>query len=189
MTTKNPMFAIGIASLTVIGIAFTVMAASTPVKAVARMMDANGHTVGVITLSETDNTTTLNFLLRGLSPGKHGIHMHASNSCDDTKDATSGANVTFGAAGPHFDPNDTKNHGGPNVESDKGHAGDLENLVFKADGSSRGKAKTQKVVLSGGVLSVLGRSIIIHANQDNYTNTPVNGGSGARVACGIIELR
>jgi Cu-Zn family superoxide dismutase len=189
MKIKNRLFSIGLASLTLAGIAFTVLAASSTVRAVARVVDGKGRALGVITFTDSGRTTSLHFLLSGLTPGKHGVHIHTANSCSDSKDATTGANVTFGGAGPHYDPNDTKNHGGPSVGSDKGHAGDLENLVFDSRGSSFQKSKTQKIVLSGGALSVVGRSIIVHANEDNYTNTPANGGSGARVGCGIIELR
>jgi Cu-Zn family superoxide dismutase len=38
-----------------------------------------------------------------------------------------------------------------------------------------------------GPTNIVGRSIVIHANADNYTDTPPNGGSGARVACGEID--
>jgi superoxide dismutase, Cu-Zn family len=187
MKIKNRLFAIGLVSLTVAGVAFTVLAASTPMRAVARVVDAKGRSIGVVTFINSGSATNVNFLVAGLSAGKHGVHVHATNSCADSKDATTGANVKFGGAGPHFDPNDTKNHGGPSVGSDKGHAGDLENLVFDADGSAFQKSKTQKINLVGGALSVVGRSIIIHANEDNYTNTPANGGSGARIGCGVIE--
>jgi Cu/Zn superoxide dismutase len=51
------------------------------------------------------------------------------------------------------------------------------------------KIKDPKIVFSGEALLIVGCSIIIHADEDNDTNTPVNGGSGAQVGCGIIELR
>jgi superoxide dismutase, Cu-Zn family len=187
MYIKNRWFALGLLSSVFAGTVLTVLAASTPVRAMARVADAKGHLLGVVTLIDSGDSTRVNFLISGLTPGKHGVHIHAGNACTDSKDATTGANVTSGGAGPHFDPNDTKNHGGPKVGSDKGHAGDLENLVFDANSSSFQKASTQKIKLAGGALSVVGRSIIIHANEDNYTNTPANGGSGARVACGVIQ--
>jgi Cu-Zn family superoxide dismutase len=183
---KKVWFAIGLATLVVSGLAFAVLAASTSIKAVARVMDTKGHSLGVVTFIDAGNMTRVNFWLSGLTPGKHGVHIHAGAACGDSKDATTGANVTLGAAGPHFDPNDTKNHGGPKIASDKGHAGDLENLVFDVNGSTFQKARTQKIKLAGGALSVVGKTIIIHALEDNYTNTPANGGSGARVACGVI---
>jgi superoxide dismutase, Cu-Zn family len=187
MKIKNYWFVAGVAACAVLSLAFVGLAASTPARAIARLVDAKGRTVGVMTLFDSGKITKVNFLISGLTAGKHGVHVHASNACTDSKDATTGANVKFGGAGPHFDPNDSKNHGGPSVDSTKGHAGDLENLVFDANGSSFQKTSTQKINLAGGALSVVGKTVIIHANEDNYTNTPANGGSGARVACGIIE--
>jgi superoxide dismutase, Cu-Zn family len=38
------------------------------------------------------------------------------------------------------------------------------------------------------VSDLKGRSLIIHANPDNYSDQPEPlGGSGARIACGVIE--
>ena len=34
--------------------------------------------------------------------------------------------------------------------------------------------------------NIVGRAIVIHANEDNYTDTPPLGGSGPRIACGEI---
>jgi superoxide dismutase, Cu-Zn family len=187
MKIKNYWFVAGALVFSVSSLAFVVLAASTPARAIARLVDAKGRTVGVLTFLDSGKITKVNFLISGLTPGKHGVHVHAGNVCTDAKDATTGANVIFGGAGPHFDPNDSKNHGGPSVDSSKGHAGDLENLVFDANGSSFQKSSTEKINLAGGALSVVGKTVIIHANEDNYTNTPANGGSGARVACGIIE--
>jgi Cu-Zn family superoxide dismutase len=187
MDIKNRWFAACLLTSVVTGVVFTVLAASTTIRAIARVSDPKGRTLGVVTFIDSGDATKVNFLVSGLTPGKHGVHIHAGNACTDSKDATSGANVVLGGAGPHFDPNDTKNHGGPKVDSSKGHAGDLENLVFDANGSAFQKSARQKIKLSGGALSVVGRSIIIHANEDNFTNTPANGGSGARVACGVIE--
>ncbi len=187
MKIKNYWFVAGGLVFAVSSLAFVVLAAATPARAIARLVDAKGHTVGVMTFFDSGKMTKVNFLVSGLTAGKHGVHVHAGNTCADSKDATSGANVKFGEAGPHFDPNDSKNHGGPNLDSTKGHAGDFENLVFDANGSSFQKTATQKINLAGGTLSVVGKTVIIHANEDNYTNTPANGGSGARVACGLIE--
>jgi superoxide dismutase, Cu-Zn family len=187
MKIKNHWTLAGLATLSLSSLAFVVLAASTPARAIARLIDVKGRTVGVMTFLDSGKITKVSFLISGLTAGKHGVHVHGGNGCGDSKDATSGANVKFGGAGPHFDPNDTKNHGGPSVDSSKGHAGDLENLVFDANGSSFQKTATQKINLAGGALSIVGKTVIIHANEDNYTNTPANGGSGARVACGIIE--
>jgi Cu-Zn family superoxide dismutase len=38
------------------------------------------------------------------------------------------------------------------------------------------------------VKDVRGRSLIIHAGEDNYSDQPASlGGGGIRIACGVIE--
>jgi len=38
------------------------------------------------------------------------------------------------------------------------------------------------------VIDIKGRSLMIHAGGDNYSDMPVSlGGGGARVACGVVK--
>lgn len=164
-------------------------AQSAPKAASAVVKDATGKLIGVAHFRETAEGTRITLrVLSGLPPGKHGVHVHAKSSCADAPDATTGANVKFGGAGPHFDPLDTKNHGGPMVSEKEGHAGDIPNLEIKSNGLGTLEFTTKKLTVSDGPLSVKSGAIIIHANEDNYKNEPPNGGSGARLACGVIRL-
>lgn len=109
----------------------------------------------------------------GLKPGKHGFHVHEHGDCGGKDGA---------AAGGHFNPTKTK-HGGP--DSLERHVGDLGNLVA----NERGEAHYDRVdtmISFEGENSILGRSIIIHADPDDYVTQPT-GNSGARIACGIVE--
>jgi Cu-Zn family superoxide dismutase len=70
--------------------------------------------------------------------------------------------------------------------------GDIPNLRVGADGSGTLQARTTRVTLSEGPLSLFdadGSAIIIHANPDKgITGEPKSGVSGGpRVACGVIE--
>lgn len=109
----------------------------------------------------------------GLTPGKHGIHIHQNQI----------ANYDFATAGGHFNPTNRK-HGAQNP--DGVHLGDLPNLVVNEDGTV-----DQTFILSGISLekdksnSVLGRSLIIHAKEDDGATDP-SGNSGDRVAGGNI---
>jgi len=115
----------------------------------------------------------------GLTPGLHGMHLHAVGTCEPD----------FAAAGGHFDP-------GPagNVDVDTNHPfhmGDLPNVSVDANGVGTAKARTTRVSLTAGPLSVFdadGTSIIIHAEQDKgITGEPKSGvGGGARIACGVL---
>ena len=115
----------------------------------------------------------------GLTPGKHGVHLHAIGKCEPD----------FTAAGGHFDP-------GPagNTDPDANHPfhmGDVPNLEVDAKGTGEMKIITSRVTLSSGPLSLFdadGTAIIIHGNEDKgVTGEPKSGVSGGpRVACGVI---
>jgi Cu-Zn family superoxide dismutase len=81
------------------------------------------------------------------------------------------------AAGGHYDPANTGKHLGPQGE---GHKGDLPALTVDVSG------ETTKGVVAPHltVADIKGRSIIIHAGADNYSDQPAPlGGGGARIAC------
>ena len=109
---------------------------------------------------------------------KHGIHIHEGGACGPTE--KDGKTVPAGAAGAHFDPAKTGSHKGP---EGNGHAGDLPNLHVLDDGSGILMASTKRLTMD----QLVGKTVILHANPDNYTDEPVNGGSGARIACGVIK--
>jgi Cu-Zn family superoxide dismutase len=112
--------------------------------------------------------------ITGLTPGKHGIHIHEKGSCNQPD---------FKAAGDHFNPTG-KQHGDMGKES---HMGDLGNL----NADKNGVAKLD-VDLDGdywmlsGKNSIVGKSIVVHEKADDFKTQP-SGDSGNRIACGIIE--
>lgn len=116
----------------------------------------------------------------GLKPGLHGMHLHAIGTCSPD----------FAAAGGHFDP-------GPagNADVDMNHPfhmGDLPNLTVDASGVGTLKAKTTRVSLTDGPLTVFdadGTAVVIHANQDKGTTGESKSGvgGGARIACGVLQ--
>jgi superoxide dismutase, Cu-Zn family len=115
----------------------------------------------------------------GLTPGKHGVHLHAVGKCE----------APFTSAGGHFDPGPASN-----TDPDANHPfhmGDIPNLEVGADGTGQMKIVTTRVTLSPGPLSVFdtdGTAIIIHANEDKgVTGEPKSGVSGGpRAACGVL---
>lgn len=108
----------------------------------------------------------------------HGLHVHAGSACGP--DTVNGKMVPAGAAGPHFDPTASGKHLGP---QGMGHAGDLPNLRVLNDGTGTLVASTSRFTLD----QIAGRTVVLHAMSDNYTDQPANGGSGARIACGVIQ--
>lgn len=117
--------------------------------------------------------------VNGLTPGRHGVHLHQTGKCEPE----------FTAAGGHFDPGPASN-----TDPDANHPfhmGDIPNLEVGADGRGSMKIMTSRVTLSDGPLSVFdadGTAIIVHGNEDQMiTGAPKSGVSGGpRVACGVV---
>jgi hypothetical protein len=91
-----------------------------PLKAVA-VLSGTSNVSGVIHFQQEGEGTTVTGKVQGLTPGKHGFHVHALG------DTTNGCLST----GPHFNPNN-KEHGAP--EDTIRHAGDLGNITAGEDG-------------------------------------------------------
>ena len=148
----------------------------------AYIVDPTGKDLGRATFIQVDSGVQVLVDVKGLPPGMHGMHIHEYGSCNQLRDTT-GAVTVFGAAGGHFDPGATGHHLGPDGA---GHAGDLPMINVDLAGHGRTTFYTTKFSVVQGPLNIVGRSIVIHANPDNFTDTPPNGGSGARIACGEI---
>jgi len=117
--------------------------------------------------------------LKGLPPGDHGFHVHENRNCGP-KAGADGKMVPGLAAGGHYDPDKTGKHEGP---EGKGHLGDLPALKVAADGSTSGSMVAPRLKVS----DLRGRSLVIHAGGDNYSDQPAPlGGGGARIACGLF---
>lgn len=111
--------------------------------------------------------------IAGLTPGKHGFHVHEFGDCS-AADASS--------AGGHFNPTH-KPHAGP--ESPERHEGDMGNVEADASGKAKLDYLDHQISLSNDDKSAIGRSVVVHAKPDDLKTQP-SGDSGARVACGVI---
>ena len=139
-----------------------------------------GEAIGFITFAD-DGKGGVDVLVDviGISEGEHGMHVHEKPSCAPAE--KDGKKVAGLAAGGHFDPDKTAKHEGPGKY---GHKGDLP--AINADAKGAVSAKLHAPNLS--VKDIKGRSIMIHAGGDNYSDQPaLLGGGGARIACGVIE--
>ena len=113
-----------------------------------------------------------------LPVGPHGFHVHEMGNCGPKE--KDGKMEAAGAAGGHYDPEKTGTHAGPGKG---GHKGDLPLLNIAADGDQQRSA----FVVPGLTLAeIRGRSLMIHAGGDTYSDEPPMGGGGDRIACGII---
>ena len=145
-------------------------------RARAELKDKDGKVVAMAMLNERPGGVLVRVEAKGLTPGLHGVHVHAVGKCDGP---------AFTSAGGHFNPAGKK-HG---LKSPDGpHAGDLPNMLVAKDGAGRFEALTDAITLRAGALSVFdadGSAIVVHAGADDNTTDPA-GNSGDRVACGII---
>ncbi len=138
-----------------------------------------GKEIGTITASDSKFGLILTPQLKDLTPGSHGFHVHEKPDCSHVmKD---GKAVPALAAGGHYDPAKTGKHEGP---YGNGHLGDLPPLYVAADGQATIPVLAPRLKLA----DIKGRSLMIHAGGDNYSDSPAPlGGGGARVACGVVE--
>jgi superoxide dismutase, Cu-Zn family len=142
-------------------------------KAVAALNPTKGnHVQGVVNFTEVEGGIHITATIEGLTPGKHGFHIHEFGDCS----APDGS-----SAGGHFNPTNQK-HGGP--DHLERHAGDLGNIVADAFGIAH-YDRVDSVITLNGPNTIIGRSLIVHANPDDLKTQPT-GNAGGRVACGLI---
>jgi superoxide dismutase, Cu-Zn family len=149
--------------------------AQEPTKAIAVLHSTAGNTVaGLVTFSKSGDEIKVVADITGLTPGKHGFHIHEFGDCSSS-DGNS--------AGGHFNPMH-KAHGAPDA-SDR-HAGDLGNI----DADASGKAHLEwsdKVMKLSGADSIVGHAVIVHEKADDLKTQPT-GNAGGRLACGVIGV-
>jgi Cu-Zn family superoxide dismutase len=175
---KRTGFLIALLSMQVFLLSLTSMA-----KTQVDMKDAQGKSVGTITLTESGagpkgGGVALQLNLHDLTPGRHAIHFHQNAKCDGPD---------FKSAGPHFNP-DSKKHG---LQSPDGHhAGDMMNFSVNDAGKAAMPLTDNDVNLGDGsdahsLFANGGTAIVIHANPDDMKTDP-SGNSGDRIACGLV---
>ncbi|XP_064093333.1 superoxide dismutase [Cu-Zn]-like [Macrobrachium nipponense] len=139
-----------------------------------------GDAQGTLTLTQKEppvGATHIEGEILNLTPGPHGFHVH------DLGDLSGGC-VT---AGGHYNPY-KKNHGAP--EHRERHIGDLGNI--QADTQGRAYVNvTDPLVSLVGPRSVIGRAVVVHADEDDlglggHADSLKTGNAGGRVACGVI---
>ncbi len=129
---------------------------------------------GVVNFSTRGDKVYVDARVSGLTPGEHGFHVHEVGDCS-AADAMS--------AKGHFNPAG-KGHG--HHGSGERHAGDMPNLRADAAGNASHAGELSQLSLGADANGIIGRSVVIHADPDDYKSQPA-GNSGKRVACGVIR--
>jgi Cu-Zn family superoxide dismutase len=136
-----------------------------------------GPYLGTITVRNTmidiagrrEPALTLKAKLADLTPGPHAFHIHEYPDCGPKE--KDGVMVPGMAAGPHLFAGHQE---GMHMVTFKSHLGNLPNLIANADGTSTEEVIAPRLALA----DLVGRSIMIHASQDD---------SSAREACGAFN--
>lgn len=112
---------------------------------------------------------TVKGVIKGMPPGKHGLHIH------EFGDLTGPGCLT---AGGHYNPAG-KPHGG--LHDTESHAGDLGNI---SNGSIHFKTK------KFSVKEIIGRALIIHEGEDDLgLSGDPTGHAGKRMECAVIGIK
>jgi len=165
--------------LSILGLVMTAQAADkhkpAPIKdavaVIAPTKASGGDVAGVVKLKQQKGFVQVTGEVTGLTPGKHGFHIHMYGDIS-APDGTS--------AGGHYNPHGTP-HGGP--ASKERHEGDLGNIEANADGVAKVNVKAKKLHLR----QVLGRSFVVHGGVDDLKSQP-SGDAGPRVGIGVIGV-
>ena len=128
---------------------------------------------GTVSFTQNGNMVEIHGEVTGLEPGNHGFHVHEKGDLSDTEEGKS--------TGGHFNPTDQP-HG--KMTDTERHVGDLGNIEANEEGIATIN-KQDSVISLVGQNSIVGRSIVIHAGADQFTQP--TGDAGARVAFGLIE--
>jgi len=147
-----------------------------PLRATAQLKPTKGSkTFGEATFEQTGKKVRVIVFAQGLKPDQeHGLHIHEVGDCS--------ADDAMSAKG-HFNP-----HGKPHAShtATERHAGDLPSLKANKQGRGKVDVELDVITLTPGPASIIGRSIIIHADPDDFKTQPT-GNAGARLACGVIR--
>ena len=131
---------------------------------------------GMAVFTQSGDQITLTVEIQNASPGLHAVHIHANGDCS-APDGTS--------AGGHWNPTDVA-HG--KWGEGEFHLGDIGNITVGEDGTGSIELTTDLWEIgTGSDIDVVGKSIIVHADADDFVSQP-SGNAGARIGCGVIAL-
>lgn len=137
--------------------------------------DADGRTLGTLSLTQSARGVSASGRLAGLPPGPHAIHLHATGRCEPP----------FESAGGHWNPTNQE-HGSENPNGP--HHGDFPNITVGSDSTVSIQVTSPDGRLRGGngLLDADGAAVVVHARPDDYRTNP-SGNAGDRIACGVVS--
>ncbi len=131
---------------------------------------------GQAQLLDTDGGLRVAVRLTQAPPGQHGFHIHEFGACGEAGKA----------AGPHYNPEGMPHGDLAHAGLQGAHAGDFGNLEVGPDGTAVYERVFPGLQLADGEYTVAGRALILHANQDDFSQP--SGNAGGRIGCGTIIM-
>jgi len=126
--------------------------------------------------TEHGGKITLRLDVQGIAPGLHAAHLHEKGDCGAPDAASSG---------PHWNPSGEA-HG--KMGTAPFHHGDIGNIIVDSGGKGTLVMTTDLWTLGGPEkTNILGKAVIVHANQDDFKTQPT-GNAGGRIGCGVIKM-
>ncbi len=145
----------------------------------ATLIGSTGQTIGSVLVRSSAHATLFRITVQpgGLTPGWHGVRLHAVGDCGDP-------GLFQRAKGPvdHL----VKSHGLLHPEGPE--ESNLANLFVNEDGSANAELSSLAVRMLGatGLVEGDGTALVIHAREDDHVTQP-DGGAGGRVACAAMR--
>ena len=148
-------------------------------KALKAIAVFKGPVEGEVVITDVKGGVRINAFFTKLPKGKHGFHIHKAGDLRGE-----------GCKGlcEHYDVGKHTHGGAPSkgAMSTMRHTGDLGNIELRG-----GRCKRRYTVKKTSVRELWGRSLIIHADEDDlgkggFPDSAITGHSGARMACAIL---
>lgn len=134
---------------------------------------------GEVLFEQTGPDVRVTAFFQELPPGEHGFHIHKAGDLrgEGCKKACD-----------HYHIGPAQEHGGPPGSEGTRHTGDLGNIAL---GPKNEPFKAVYTLSNVNVTDLYGRSVIVHADPDDYgkggyDDSKTTGHSGSRIACAII---
>ncbi|ETV65219.1 hypothetical protein H257_17994 [Aphanomyces astaci] len=150
-------------------------------KAVVTLYGEDAQVFGSLVLSQAneDAKTIIAGSLKGLSAGKHALHINVFGDVSNGGASTGGVFNPFG-----------KSHGAP--DEDERRVGSLGNIQVDEEGNAKVHIEDPLLKLIGPH-SVIGRSLVIHENEDDlgkggHELSLQNGNAGPIKAFGVVGI-
>lgn len=145
-------------------------------EAIALIQPASESKVsGVVIFSDVADGVRVQATIKNLNPGHHGFHIHHYGDAY----AHDAASVCT-----HYNPTNQP-HG--NRTNAKRHMGDMGNIIADHDGIGRLDYVDKQLKLNGPH-TIIGRSVIVHENADDYVTQPT-GNAGKKIGVGVIGIK